>query len=121
CQAARQLAAPAYAPSRYVPFVPGGGIETMELCLPLEAGGYLVATYALRDMLIELVMPTLPRGQEVALTEPDGTRLVAIGVARRAGTRVFTARQSVDLPGAPLVLRVDGWRAVPDLFPNVLT
>jgi two-component system sensor histidine kinase DctS len=63
----------------------------------------------------------LTRGQEVAFAEPDGTRLAVIGVQRRAGTRVFTAQQLVDLPGVMLLLRVDGWRAAPDLFPNVLT
>ncbi|WP_143684630.1 ATP-binding protein [Variovorax sp. KK3] len=121
CAAARKTGAPAYSSSHYVPFTPSGGLEVMELCLPVEGGGYLVATYSLRDTLIELVAPTLTRGQEVAFTEADGTRLVAIGAARRVGTRVFTAQQLVDLPGATLMLRVDGWRAAPDLFPNLLT
>nr|WP_309898700.1 ATP-binding protein [Variovorax soli] len=121
CAAARKAGASAYSPSHYVPFMPGGGLEVMELCLPVEGGGYLVASYSLRDTLIELVAPTLTRGQEVAFTEPDGTRLVAVGAARRVGTRVFTAQQLVDLPGNALMLRVDGWRAAPDLFPNLLT
>jgi two-component system sensor histidine kinase DctS len=93
----------------------------MELCVPVDAGGFLVASYSLRDTLIELVGPTLTRGQEVAFTETDGTRLVALGTSRRTGTRVFTSQQLIDLPGAALMLRVDGWRAAPDLFPNVLT
>jgi len=121
CATARKLASPAYSPSHYVPLGQGGGLEVMEMCLPVEGGAYLVASYSLRDTLIELVAPTLSRGQEVAFTEADGTRLVAIGGARRTGTRVFTAQQTVDLPGATLMLRVDGWRAVPDLFPNMLT
>ncbi|RZL92166.1 MAG: PAS domain S-box protein [Variovorax sp.] len=121
CAAARKLSAPAYSPSHYVSLAPGGGLEVMELCLPIEAGGYLIATYSLRDTLIELVAPTLTRGQEVAFTEADGTRLVAVGAPRRAGTRVFTSQQLVDLPGTTLMLRVDGWRAAPDLFPNLLT
>ena len=121
CAAARKAGAPAYSPSHYVPFVPSGGLEVMELCLPIDGGGYLVASYSLRDTLIELVAPTLTRGQEVAFTEADGTRLVAVGAARRVGTRVFTAQQLVDLPGNALMLRVDGWRAAPDLFPNLLT
>ncbi|MGJ7509522.1 two-component system sensor histidine kinase NtrB [Variovorax sp. GT1P44] len=121
CAAARKLSAPAYSPSHYVPVAQGSGLEVMELCLPVEGGGYLVASYSLRDTLIELVAPTLSRGQEVAFTEVDGTRLVAIGAPRRVGTRVFTAQQLIDLPGAPMMLRVDGWRAVPDLFPNMLT
>lgn len=121
CAAARKAGTPAYSPSHYVPFVPSGGLEVMELCMPVEGGGYLVATYSLRDTLIELVAPTLTRGQEVAFTEADGTRLAAVGAARRVGTRVFTAQQIIDLPGTTLMLRVDGWRAAPDLFPNMLT
>ncbi|MFM9924028.1 ATP-binding protein [Variovorax sp. H27-G14] len=124
CAAARKLGAPAYSPSHYVPIAGGGGgggVEVMELCLPIDGGGYLVASYSLRDALIELVGPTLTRGQEVAFTEADGTRLVALGTSRRTGTRVFTAQQLIDLPGAALMLRVDGWRAAPDLFPNMLT
>ncbi|MBT2326263.1 PAS domain S-box protein [Variovorax paradoxus] len=122
CAAARKLGAPAYSPSHYVPSVPSGGLEVMELCLPVDGGaGYLVATYSLRDTLIELVAPTLTRGQEVAFTEADGTRLVAVGAARRMGTRVFTSQQLIDLSGTTVMLRVDGWRAAPDLFPNLLT
>jgi two-component system sensor histidine kinase DctS len=34
---------------------------------------------------------------------------------------VFTTQQLLDLPGTTLVLRMDSWRAAPDLFPNVLT
>ena len=120
CTAAHKLAAPAYSPSHYVPMLEGGGIELLELCVPID-GGYLVATYGLRDMLTELLGPTLARGQEVAFAEPDGTRLAIIGVRRRAGTRIFTSQQLVDLPGFTLILRVDGWRAAPDLFPNLLT
>lgn len=121
CVTARKVVGPAFSPSHYVPIAQGSGLEVMEMCLPVEGGGYLVAAYSLRDILIELVAPTLSRGQEVAFTELDGTRLVAIGAQRRMGTRVFTAQQLIDLPGAPVMLRVDGWRAVPDLFPNVLT
>ena len=121
CAAARKLGASAYSPSHYVPILGGGGVEVMELCVPIDAGGFLVASYSLRDTLTELVGPTLTRGQEVAFTEADGTRLVALGTSRRTGTRVFTSQQLIDLPGAALMLRVDGWRAAPDLFPNVLT
>ncbi len=125
CTAARRQRSAAYAPSHYVPFVqpPGtaGGLEVMDLCLPLESGGYLVAAYGLRGMLGEMLGPALMRGQEVSLAETDGTRLVSLGTARRVGNRVFTAQQLLDLPGNALVLRVDGWRTAPDLFPNVLT
>jgi two-component system, LuxR family, sensor histidine kinase DctS len=37
------------------------------------------------------------------------------------GSRLFTGVQLLDLPGHTMVLRVDSWRAAPDLFPNVLT
>jgi two-component system sensor histidine kinase DctS len=121
CAAARKLGAAAYSPSHYVSYAPSSGLEVMELCLPIEAGGYLVATYSLRDTLTEMVAPTLTRGQEVAFTEADGTRLVAVGAPRRVGSRVFTSQQLIDLPGAAVMLRVDGWRAAPDLFPNFLT
>lgn len=121
CASARKLGAAAYSPSHFTPGGQGGSLEVMELCMPIESGGYLVAAYSLRDILTELVAPVLSRGQEVAFTEADGTRLVAIGTPRRIGTRVFSAQQPIDLPGASLTLRVDGWRAVPDLFPNMLT
>jgi two-component system sensor histidine kinase DctS len=39
----------------------------------------------------------------------------------RRGSRVFSAQQLMDLPGAALILRMDSWRGTPDLFPNVLT
>jgi two-component system sensor histidine kinase DctS len=121
CAAARKLGGPAYSPSHYELLVGGGGLELMELCLPADHGGYLVATYALRETLVELLGSSIARGQEVAFAEPDGTRLAVIGVRRRAGTRIFTSRRLIDLPGVTLMLRVDGWRAAPDLFPDVLT
>ncbi len=125
CAAARRAGTAAYSPSHYVPTPTGAGagLEVMELCLPSGAAAtdYLVASYSLRDVLLETVGPVLGRGHDVSLNEVDGTRLVAIGGARRAGSRVFTSQQLIDLPGATLVLRVDGWRAAPDLFPNVLT
>ena len=121
CTSARSLGGPAYSQSHYVLLPDGSGIEVMELCVPMAGGGYLVATYALRDILSELVTPTLRRGQEVSLTETDGTRLASVGIARRSGSRVFTARQTLELPGNTLLLRVDGWRGAPDVFPNLLT
>ena len=125
CTVARQQRGAAYSPSHYVAVMhpPGmvGGMEAMESCLALEDGSFLVATYALRGMLNEMLGPALMRGQEVSLTEADGTRLVSLGTARRLGNRVFTSQQELDLPGNTLVLRVDGWRSAPDLFPNMLT
>ncbi|MBS0342556.1 MAG: PAS domain S-box protein [Proteobacteria bacterium] len=121
CVSARKVSGAAYAPSHFVPLSEGGGLEVVEMCLELDKGGYLVAAYSLRDTLIELVTPSLRRGQEVALVEVDGTRLAAVGAQRRSGTRVFSSLQPVDLPGLAMMMRIDGWRAEPDLFPNVLT
>lgn len=124
CVNARRLSSHAYARSHFVPQLDGLGLELMELCLPqVTAGqltGYLVATYALGELLAQGVGPQLGRSQEISFTEADGTRLAMHGLARR-GTRVFTAQQLLDLPGSTMVLRLDSWRSEPDLFPNVLT
>ncbi|MDO8252046.1 MAG: PAS domain S-box protein [Rhodoferax sp.] len=124
CATARRFSGPAYASSYFVPLTDGLGVEVMELCLPLQRGGkpagYLVATYALQDVLDVLVGQQMTRNYEISFTEGDGTRLALRGSARR-GSRVFTAQQLMDLPGTTLVLRMDSWRGAPDLFPNVLT
>ena len=123
CNLARKSGSAAYAPSRYVPRPGGLGEEVMELCLPILNGaqvqGYVIATHTLEGLLT-LLPPGLTRGQSVALTELDGTRLAVLGAPRR-GTRVFVAQQVLDLPGAPMVLRLEGARQLPDVFPNVLT
>ena len=124
CANARRVSGPAYSRSYFLPQLNGMGMEVMELCLPqVTAGvltGYLVATYSLNEILEGLVGPQLTRSQEVSFTEADGTRLALHGAARR-GTRIFTSQQLLDLPGNTMVLRMDSWRAAPDLFPNVLT
>ena len=124
CTNARRLAAPAYSGSFFQPHGDGMGSEMMELCLPLDSNGrpagFLVATYALQEMLVDLVGHNLTRSQEASFTEADGTRLAVLGAARR-GTRMFTAQQLLDLPGTTLVLRMDSWHGAPNLFPNVLT
>ncbi|MBT9510801.1 MAG: PAS domain S-box protein [Acidovorax sp.] len=124
CTNARRLGSPAYSSSYFQPHGDGLGSEMMELCVPLTAGGrttgFLVATYALQDILINLVAHNLTRSQEASFTEPDGTRLAVMGAARR-GSRMFTATHLLDLPGGTLVLRMDGWHTAPSLFPNVLT
>jgi two-component system sensor histidine kinase DctS len=71
-------------------------------------------------MLVNMVGPQLTRSQEVSFTEADGTRLAMHGTPRR-GSRIFTAKQLLDIPGHAMVLRMDSWRAAPDFFPNVLT
>lgn len=124
CANARRISGPAYASSNFVPMMDGLGLEVMELCLPLETGGkiagYLVASYALPEVLEGLVGRQTMRSHELSFTEGDGTRLAVRGLGHR-GKRVFTAQQLMDLPGTTLVLRVDSWRTAPDLFPNVLT
>jgi two-component system sensor histidine kinase DctS len=124
CTVARRQSGPGYSSSTYVPQSGGLGLEVMDMCLPIitdgHLRGYTVATYALNEILANLVGPQLSRSQEVSFTEADGTRLAMFGSARRA-SRVFSARQLLDLPGQTMVLRIDSWRAAPDLFPNVLT
>ena len=124
CALAKRQSGPGYSATTYVPQSNGTGLEVMELCLPTmvdgQLVGYTVASYALQEILLNMVGPQLKRGQMVAFTEPDGTRLAMHGAERR-GSRIFTANQLLDLPGFTLVLRMDSWRAAPDLFPNVLT
>lgn len=124
CGNARRLSGPAYGTSYYLPLRDGLGVDVMELCLPLsksgQLAGYLVVTFALQQVLDNLLeRKTLTNGQ-ASFTEGDGTRLVMRGPPR-SGSRVFTAQQLIDLPGANLVLRMDQWRGAPELFPNVLT
>ncbi len=124
CASARKQNGPAYNPSYFLPQIDGRGLEAMELCVPtVHAGqitGFMIATYSLQDMLTEMIGKALVRGKEVSFTEADGTRLALHGQASRS-TRVFTSQQLLDLSGSTLVLRMDGWRSAPDLFPNVLT
>jgi two-component system, LuxR family, sensor histidine kinase DctS len=124
CGIARRVSGAGYSTSYFVPQQDGLGLEVLELCLPISAGGrlagYLLATYSLQEVLSGLVGPQLARSQEVSFTEADGTRLALHGTARRNGN-AFSAQQLLDLPGNTLVLRIDSWRDTPDLFPNVLT
>ena len=124
CGVARRQSGPGYGTSTYVPQADGLGIEIMDVCLPVitdgQLTGYTVATYSLNEILVNMVGPQLTRSQEVSFTESDGTRLAMHGTARR-GSRVFIAKQLIDLPGHTMVLRMDSWRGAPDVFPNVLT
>ena len=58
------------------------------MCLPLHVGGrnagYVLATYAMQEILASVVGQQLTRGQEVSFTEVDGTRLAMHGNARVA-------------------------------------
>jgi len=124
CAQARRLGGAAYSATYFLPQPDGLGMEVMDLCVPQllsgQVAGYLVATYSLQEILSSLVGPQLTRSQEVSFNEPDGTRLALHGMAQR-GMRTFTAQQLLDLPGSAMVVRMDSWRAAPDLFPNVLT
>ena len=124
CGVARRQSGPGYGASTYVPQADGLGLEIMDLCLPVitdgQLTGYTIATYSLGEILVNMVGPQLTRSQEVSFTESDGTRLAMHGTARR-GSRVFIAKQLIDLPGHTMVLRMDSWRGAPDVFPNVLT
>ena len=124
CGVARRQSGPGYGASTFVPQANGLGLEIMDLCLPVITDGvltgYTIATYSLGEILVNMVGPQLTRSQEVSFTESDGTRLAMHGIARR-GSRVFIAKQLLDLPGHTMVLRMDSWRGAPDLFPNVLT
>ena len=124
CQRARRLNGPAYSSTYFLPQSNGLGIEVMELCLPVtqngEWVGFTVVTYSLQELLTERLGSTFGRRNELSFIEPDGTRLAIAGAQRRE-RRVFTSQQLVDLPGNTLLLRMDGRRGEPDLFPNVLT
>ena len=124
CSTARRYSGPGYSHTNFYPLADGSGLEVMELCLPLldqgQIAGYAVASYALPEILASLVGPGLLRSRELSFTEADGTRLAVLGTSRK-GARVFKAQQLLELPGHTMVLRVESWRAAPDLFPNVLT
>ena len=124
CQRARRSNGPAYSGSYYLPQANGLGMEVMELCLPMtRAGnlqGYVVLTYSLQELLTERLLGSYGRRNEISFTEADGTRLAMVGSQRR-GQRLFTAQQLLDLPGTTMVLRMDGRRGAPELFPNLLT
>ena len=124
CAVARRISGAAYSTSYFLPLADGMGMEVMDMCLPLmsagQLSGYTVSTYALQDLLAELVSKQLARGQSLSFTEADGTRLALHGPGSR-GHRFFVARQLLDLPGNTLVLRLESRLGLPGLFPNVLT
>lgn len=123
CVRAKRLNGPAYSRTYFVPQSNGIGFEVMEMCLPIiEHGspvGYTVLTYSLQEILASQLGETYGRRNEISFVEPDGTRLAVHGTLPRS-KRLFSATQLMDLPGNTLVLRMDGRRAGPDLFPNVL-
>ena len=124
CSTARRVSGAAYSGSYFVPQEGGLGMEVIDMCLPImsagQLAGHLVATYALQGVLSELVSKQLTRGQSLAFTEADGTRLALLGGSVR-GSQIFVSRQLLDLPGTTLVLRLESRLGLPGLFPNVLT
>jgi two-component system sensor histidine kinase DctS len=124
CSQAKRSSGPSYSRSYFLPQTDGLGMEVMDMCLPNMQGGVLVGftvlTYGLQELISARLGVGYGRRNEISFTEPDGTRLAIAGNQSR-GLRVFTAQQLVDLPGNTLVLRMDGRRGEPDLFPNVLT
>lgn len=124
CAAARRFSGPAYSSSYFLPQADGLGLEVLDMCLPVLAGGqlagYLLATYSLQEILSELVGRQLARGHGLAFTEADGTRLAMYGNPAR-GNRVYVAQQLLDLPGNTMVLRLERQLGTPALFPNLLT
>ena len=124
CTAARRLSGAAYSHSYFLPQPDGLGVEVFDMCLPIMAAGrlvgYTVATYALHELLAEMINKQVARGQSLSFTEADGTRLALSGTPT-PGNRIFVARQLLDLPGYTLVLRLESRIGRPALFPNVLT
>ncbi len=123
CLRSKRLNGPAYSRSYFVPQTNGIGLEVMELCLPIlvqgRAVGFTLLTYGLQEILATELGETYGRRNEISFIEPDGTRLAVHGTLPRA-KRLFTATQLLDLPGTTLMLRMDGRRAAPDRFPNIL-
>ena len=123
CNAARRTATPSFSRSYFVPLNDGQGLETFDLCVPLQRGGretgFLVGSFVLADMLEASIAARNLRRHEISFVEGDGTRLARAGVPRGAG--VYTAERVVDLPGATLQLRADSGAGRPSLIPNLAT
>ncbi len=124
CSQAKRWGNATYSPSTYIAPEDGVGTEVVQMCLPWtqdgDLKGFLIATYALPDLLTALVSPNLYRSQQLSFIEADGTRLAMVGQSRE-GRRAFMGQQLLSLPGSSLILRVDSRRMGPDVFPNVLT
>ena len=124
CAKAQRSNGASYSSSFFLPQGDGLGFEVMDMCLPnTQAGvlmGFTVITYSLQELLQVHLGPSFGSRNKLSFTEADGTRL-AIAGSQRHGVRVFTAQQLLDLPGNTLIVRMDGRRNEPALFPNVLT
>ena len=116
-------AGPIFSTAYFVPLPDFGGIEVIDLWVPLEAGigqDTLRAVYGLPALLAEQVPGGFAGGHDLSLTEVDGTQLARRSQGGR-GQGVYRARALIDLPGATYVLRADSVRAGPRLIPNLLT
>ena len=123
CAAARRSAAPTFSRSYFVPLAGGGGLEVMDLCLPVRDGGrdagYQLATLSLQALLAAALTPEQARRHEVSFIEGDGARLARSGLQRGAG--VYRADSLVDLPGSALRLRLDSAAGPSGPVPNRAT
>ena len=123
CAAALRNNGARFSRSQFVPGASGQGQEVVQLCQPLIDGGtltgYALATVVLGGLLDDLRLPANARAHELSFVEADGTRLARAGAVRGAG--IYIAQRLLDLPGAPLQLRVDAAERRPSLIPNVTT
>jgi len=123
CAAAKRSAAPMFSRSYFLPLAGGGGVEVMDLCLPVRNGGrddgYQVATVSLQALLASALTPEQARRHEISFVEGDGARLARAGLPRGRG--VYRSDSLVDLPGATLRLRLDSAAGPPGAIPNLAT
>ncbi len=123
CNAARRVATPTFSRSYFVPVAGGQGLEVIDLCIPLQAGGrdagFLVGSFSLAQILEASLTAREARRHELSFVEGDGTRLARAGAPRGAG--VYVAERVVDLPGTALQLRADSATGRPSLIPNLAT
>ena len=123
CAAARRSAAPVFSRSYFVPLAGGGGLEVLDLCLPVRDGGrdagYQLATLSLPALLAAALTPEQARRHEISFIEGDGARLARSGLQR--GTGVYRADRLVDLPGTTLRLRLDSVAGPSGPVPNLAT
>ena len=123
CAAAWRNNGARFSRSQFVPGASGQGQEVVQLCQPLIDGGsltgYALATVVLGVLLDDLRLPANAQAHELSFVEADGTRLARAGAVRGAG--IYIAQRLLDLPGAPLQLRVDAAERRPSLIPNVTT
>ena len=124
CTLAAGYAEAAYSLSYFVPQGNGLGFEVTDFCLPQQqnngASGYLIVTYSLQEMLKEWTTQSQQNLHEIALEEPDGSRLAATGMMSRQGERL-SAPSLLDLQGLTLVLRVSRWFSTPHWMANTPT